>query len=345
MASLWYCVVALLIATYAVLDGLDLGAGVLYLIAAKTSNERLRVLRAIGPPWDGNELWLLAAAGAVYFAFPRLYASITTGFYLPLALVLGLLILRGISIALRPAVHQSLAAQQFIDVFFGVSSALLAVLFGATLGNIVRGVPLDATGNFFEPLWRGLKLSSHTGLLDWYTLLIGIVALVTLTAHGSYYVALKTDADLSRRARGLAVLLWPIQFFLTFSALVATYFVRPEIMTNYDHHKIGLLIPLIIVASLAVMVWANPKGKAKVAFVASSLYIGFMLVGTAFALYPVLLPARDHRYDLTIQNSAANSYGLSAGLSWGSLAVVFALSCFVFVYRMSRCKVQSEEGG
>lgn len=342
MASLWYCIVTALIAAYVVLDAADLGAGVTYLIAAKTNNERQRVLRAIGPAWDGNEVWLLAAGGALYFAFPRLWAAIIGGFYFPLAVALSLLIVRGFAISLRAHI-QNLAAR-FIDVFFGASSVLITVLFGMALGNIVRGVSLDATGRFFEPLWAGLKLSSHTGFLDWYTLLTGIVALVTLTAHGAYSVALKTDADLSRRARGLALLLWPIQFFLTFSAFVATYFIRPEIMTNYDRHRVGLLITVTIVASLAVMVWANPKGKAKLAFVASSLYIASMLMGTAFALYPVVLPARDHRYDLTIQNTFVASDRLRIGLSWGILAAVLALGCFVFLYRMSWGKFQFEEG-
>ena len=227
---------------------------------------------------------------------------------------------------------------------FSVSSILLAVFFGAALGNVVRGVPLDATGYFFEPLWTNFKLSSQTGILDWYTVLIGVMALVTLTAHGSYYVALKTDEDLGRRARGFALLCWPVQFFLTFSALVATYFIRPEIMANYGKHPIGMLVPIVVVASLAVMLWANPKGKEKLAFVASSLYITFMLVGAAFALYPVVLPAREHQYDLTIYNTAAGSHGLSVGLVWWTFGAVLAVAYFVFVYRMFRGKVQLGEG-
>jgi cytochrome bd ubiquinol oxidase subunit II len=212
------------------------------------------------------------------------------------------------------------------------------------LGNVVRGVPLDSTGYFFEPLWTNFKLGPQTGILDWYTVLTGVVALVTLTAHGSYYVALKTDEDLGRRARGFALLCWPAQFFLTFSTLVATYFIRPEIMANYARHKIGILIPIVVVASLGVMLWANPKGKEKLAFVASTLYIAAMLVGAAFALYPVVLPARDHQYDLTIYNSAAASHGLRVGLAWWSFAAVLVVAYFVFVYRMFRGKVQLGEG-
>ncbi|MGD0413844.1 MAG: cytochrome d ubiquinol oxidase subunit II [Terriglobales bacterium] len=343
MASFWFCIVAVMIATYVVLDGFDIGAGAIYLIAAKTNDERRLVLRSIGPVWDGNEVWLLAAGGTLYFAFPQLYASSFSGFYLPLTIVLWLLILRGIGIEFRAHIDAPVW-QDFFDVVFSLSSILLAVFFGAALGNVVRGVPLDASGYFFEPLWTNFKLSSQTGILDWYTILTGVVALVTLAAHGSYYVALKTDEDLGRRARGFALLCWPLQFFLTFSTLVATYFIRPEIMVNYGKHPVGILVPIVVVASLGVMLWANPKGKEKLAFVASSLYITAMLVGAAFALYPVVLPARDQRYDLTIYNTAAGSHGLSVGLVWWTFAAVLAVAYFAFVYHKFRGKVQLGEG-
>jgi cytochrome bd ubiquinol oxidase subunit II len=343
MASFWFWIVAAMIATYVVLDGFDLGAGAIYLMAAKNNGERRQVLRAIGPVWDGNEVWLIAAGGTLYFAFPQLYASSFSGFYLPLMIVLWLLMLRAVGIEFRAHID-SPVWQDFFDVVFSVSSILLAVFFGAALGNVVRGVPLDATGYFFEPLWTNFKLSSGVGILDWYTVLIGAMALVTLTAHGSYYVALKTDGDLGRRARGFALVCWPLQFFLTFSSLLATYFIRPDIVTNYREHKIGMLVPIVVVSSLAVMLWANPKGKEKLAFVASSLYIAFMLVGAAFALYPVVLPARDHQYDLTIYNSAASSHGLGVGLVWWTFSAALAVAYFVFVYRKFRGKVEVGEG-
>ena len=342
MASLWFWIVVTMIAAYVVLDGFDLGAGAIYLIAAKTDGERRRVLRAIGPVWDGNEVWLIAAGGTLYFAFPRLYASSFSGFYLPLTIVLWLLILRGVGIEFRLHIQNQMW-QDFFDVVFSFSSILLAVFFGAALGNVVRGVPLDATGYFFEPLWTNFRLGAQTGILDWYTILAGVVALVTLTAHGSYYVALKTDDDLGRRARGFALLCWPLQFFLTFTTLIATYFIRPEIMVNYERHKIGMLIPITVVAGLAIMLGAGAKGKEKLAFVASSLYIAAMLGGAAFALYPVVLPARDDRYNLTIYNTSAAIHGLNVGLVWFTFAAVLTVAYFVFVYRMFRGKVQ--EGG
>ncbi|MFZ0560818.1 MAG: cytochrome d ubiquinol oxidase subunit II [Terriglobales bacterium] len=343
MSTLWFWIVAAMVATYVVLDGFDIGAGAIYLIAAKTNDERRRVLRAIGPVWDGNEVWLLAAGGTLYFAFPKLYAASFSGFYLPLMMVLWLLMLRAIGIEFRAHIEHSIW-QDFFDVVFSVSSILLAVFFGAALGNVVRGVPLDATGYFFEPLWTNFKLNADVGILDWYSVLIGVMALVTLTAHGSYYIALKTDDDLGRRARGFALLCWPVQFFLTFTALVATYFIRPTIMANYRNHPIGILIPIIVVACLAVMLWANPKGKEKLAFIASCLYIAFMLVGAAFALYPVVLSAREHQYDLTIYNSAAGSHGLRVGLVWWTLSAILAVAYFVFVYWKFRGKVPLGEG-
>ena len=343
MTGLWFWIVGVMVTAYVVLDGFDLGAGAIYLLIAKTDEERRRVLRAIGPVWDGNEVWLLAAGGTLYFAFPQLYASSFSGFYLPLMMVLWLLMLRAIGIEFRAHVENPVW-QHFFDVTFSVSSILLAVFFGAALGNVVRGVPLDASGYFFEPLWTNFRLGAQTGILDWYTVLIGVLALVTLTAHGSYYVAVKTDQDLGRRARGMAVLCWPLQFFLTGVSLVATYFVRPDVIANYGRHKIGLLVPVIVFGSLGAMIWANPKGKEKLAFVASSLYIAGMLVGAAFALYPVVLPARDPQYSLTIYNTAAGAHGLSVGLVWWSLSAVLAVAYFVFIYRMFAGKVQAGEG-
>ncbi|PYX30691.1 MAG: cytochrome d ubiquinol oxidase subunit II [Acidobacteria bacterium] len=343
MASLWFWIVAAMITAYVVLDGFDLDAGAIYLAVAKTDEERRRVLGSIGPVWDGNEVWLIAAAGTLYFAFPQLYASSFSGFYLPLMVVLWLLILRGIGIEFRTHVHNPVW-QNFFDAVFSASSILLAVFFGAALGNVVRGVPLDSTGYFFEPLWTSFQLSAQPGILDWYTVMIGGISLVTLTAHGALYVALKTDEDLSRRARGVALLCWPVQFFLTCISLVATYFIRPDVMGNYERHTIGLLIPILVFGSLGVMLWANPKGKEKLAFMASSFYITGMLIGAAFALYPVVLPARNPQYSLTIYNTAAGIHGLRAGLVWWSFAAVLAVAYFVFIYRMFRGKVQVGEG-
>ena len=344
MATVWFMIVAVMVTAYVVLDGFDLGAGAIYLLVAKTADERRMVLRSIGPVWDGNEVWLLAAGGTLYFAFPLLYASSFSGFYLPLMMVLWLLMLRAIGIEFRAHIENPVW-QGFFEVIFSVSSALLAIFLGAALGNVIRGVPLGPEGYFFEPLWTNFRLSDQPGILDWYTVMAGVVALVTLVAHGALYVSIKTEDPVSRRARGIALIAWPVQFFLTCTSLVATYFVRPEVMHNYKAYPVGLLVPIVVFASLGTIIWAIPKGKDSLAFIASSLYITAMLVGAAFALYPVVLPARKSEFSLTIENTAAGAHGLSVGLYWWTFGMILAVGYFVFIYRMFRGKVRLDGEG
>jgi len=345
METLWFMIVAVMVAAYVVLDGFDLGAGVIYLGIGKTAEERQAIMRAIGPVWDGNEVWLLAAGGTLYFAFPLLYASSFSGFYLPLMIVLWLLMLRGIGIELRAHMDNPVWRGFFEFVFCG-SSALLTIFLGAALGNVVRGVPLAEDHYFFEPLWTNLRVGVNNGILDWYTVLTGVIALVTLTAHGALYVAIKTENDLSRRARAVALLAWPVQLVLTVLGLIATVAIRPGVLDNYKQHAVGFLIPVLVFGSLAVTMHAILKHADKIAFVASALYIVGMLVGAAFALYPVVLPASTGpARDLTIYNTAAGHHGLSVGFAWWILGVILALGYFVFVYRMFRGKVRLEGEG
>src|SRR5215813_6415039 len=188
-------IVAVMVTTYVLLDGFDIGAGAIHRLITRNDTERRTVIRAIGPVWDGNEVWLLAAGGTLYFAFPLLYASSFSGFYLPLMMVLWLLMLRAIGIEFRAHIEDRVW-QGFFDVIFSVSSILLAIFFGAALGNVVRGVPLTAEGYFFEPLWTNWMVGKENGILDWYTVLCGVVALVTLTIHGALYLANKTEGEL-----------------------------------------------------------------------------------------------------------------------------------------------------
>lgn len=346
METLWFMIVAVMVVAYAVLDGFDLGAGAIYLAATSTADDRRTILRAIGPFWDGNEVWLLAAGGTLYFAFPLLYASSFSGFYLPLMMVLWLLMLRGIGIELRAHLENPVWIG-FFDLVFSVSSILLAIFFGAALGNVIRGVPLAADGYFFEPLWTNFRVGPNTGILDWYTILTGVIALVTLTTHGSLYIAVKTDGDLNHRTRSIAQRAWPVQLILTIVGLIATCYVQPTVLDNYKHHAIGYLIPIIVLGSLAVMISAIRRAQDKLAFVASVLYILSMLVGAAFALYPVVLPASTdpaHR-SLTIYNTAAGQHGLTVGIMWWIPGMLLAVGYFVLLFRIFRGKVRLEREG
>jgi cytochrome bd ubiquinol oxidase subunit II len=345
METVWFIIVSVMIAAYVVLDGFDLGAGIIYLVVGKTVGERRKILRSIGPVWDGNEVWLLAAGGTLYFAYPQLYASAFSGFYLPLMMVLWLLILRAIGIEFR-AHMENPVWHGFFDVVFSLSSALLAIFFGAALGNVIRGVPLGEDGYFFEPLWTNWRVGPHPGILDWYTVMAGVVALSTLTLHGALYVRLKTNGKLAERTRTIVLTIWPIQLALTLISLVATWFVRPGLKANYESFPIGFLIPILVFASLAFMLIWTRKGEELKAFLASCLYITGMLVGAVFALYPVVLPAStDPARNLTIYNSAAGHHGLSVGFAWWVLGMILVVGYFVFVYRMFRGKVQLEGEG
>src|SRR5579863_3998830 len=237
MLLTWYLLVAIMITGYVVLDGFDLGAGILHLFIARTDQERRTVIRTIGPVWDGNEVWLIAGGGTLYFAFPLLYASGFSGFYLPLMIVLWLLILRGIGIELRMHLD-SPVWRGFFDGCFAISSLLLTIFYGAALGNVIRGVPLQKDGYFFLPLWTDWQPGRAPGVLDWYTVIAGVVALVALTLHGANYVALKTEGDLSVRARRVASRLWPVLLIVTLMSLWATLVIRKELLDNYYRYPV-----------------------------------------------------------------------------------------------------------
>ena len=344
MELLWFVIVALMLVAYVVMDGFDIGAGIVHLLVARTNRERQMVLRAIGPVWDGNEVWLLAAGGTLYFAFPLLYASSFSGFYLPLMMVLWLLMLRAIGIEFRSHLAGQVWRNLF-DAVFSLSSILLAIFFGAALGNVLRGVPLNSDGYFFEALWTNWRVGPQPGILDWYTVLAGIVALVTLAIHGATYLAMKTEDELNQRARRVVSLLWPAQLVLTFASLVATIAIQPRWDENYRAHPVGLLIPVVVFASLAGLLRFHCLRQEKAAFLCSSAYIAAMLGGAAFALFPYVLPAStDPRFGLTVYNTAAGAHGLRVGLVWWSIGIVIAIGYFVFVYRMFRGKVRLEAG-
>jgi len=339
MLFIWFWLVAVMITAYVVLDGFDLGAGVLHLLIARTDQERRTVIRTIGPVWDGNEVWLLAGGGTLYFAFPLLYASGFSGFYLPLMIVLWLLILRGIGIELRMHL-ESTVWRGFFDGCFAISSLLLTIFYGAALGNVIRGVPLNKEGYFFLPLWTNWRPGAEPGILDWYTVIAGVLALIALTIHGAHYVAVKTSGDLNLRARRVAAVLWPALALVTLVSLWATLSVRPELLTNYRRYPFLFVIPVAVALSLIAMFLHGRRANDKAAFLASSAYLIFMLVGAAAAVYPNLLTSTtDPALNITIYNAAAASYSLSFGLIWWSFGMALALGYFVFIYRMFRGKV------
>jgi len=340
MQTIWFMLVAVMIAVYVVLDGFDLGAGIVQLLVARTDGERRQVLRSIGPVWDGNEVWLLAGGGTLYFAFP---ASSFSGFYLPLMMVLWLLILRGISIEFRNHID-SLVWKPFWDAVFGGASALLAIFFGAALGNVVRGVPLDNAGEFFLPLWTNFGVGGDVGILDWYTVLVAVAAFATLLVHGALWVALKTDGALGERASGVARTGWWGVAVLTVAITWCSFRIQPRLGESFGARPWGYVFPLLAVAGLIGMRALHRAGLAP--FLCSSLFIVGMLTSAAFGLYPYVLPSNlDPRAGLTVSNAAAAPYGLKVGLVWFIPGMLLTVGYFVYTYRSFAGKVPAEDEG
>jgi cytochrome d ubiquinol oxidase subunit II len=341
MATIWFLLVAAMLVGYVVLDGFDLGVGVLYKLVAHTPQERNLVRRSIGPVWDANEVWLLAAGGTLYFAFPPLYAAAFSGFYLPLMLVLWLLIGRALGLELRSHLPEPLA-QEICDALFMVSSLLLAIVFGAALGNVIRGVPLDAEGYFFLPLWTGFSpfAGDRPGVLDWYTVLCGVVALIALATHGAHYLVLRTSGEVAARARRLARLGTRALPLATAASLLATLVVRPSVLANYRAAPVGFLLPATVAASFVIMERAVQRGQERAAFGASCAYLVGMLGGAAFALYPVLLPASgDPARAITLANAATSPYAMRVAMIWWLVAAILVMFTFRYLYRSFRGKL------
>lgn len=345
METLWFWLVGGMLIGYVVLDGFDLGAGAVHFFAAKTPEERRAVLATIGPVWDGNEVWLLAAGGTLYFAFPALYATAFSGFYLPLMIVLWLLILRGLSIEFRNHI-ESEAWTPLWDVLFAGSSILLAVVFGAALGNVVRGVPIDADGRFFEALWTDFQPGPNAGILDWYTVLVGLASLAALTMHGALWVGMKTTEPIAGRARRIASRVWWVVLALTALITWFTMRLQPQVPNNLAHWPAGIVFPLAALLGLAGVPWSLARHRDGRAFLASAVYLIGMLASAAFGLYPYVLPASTGvERGLTIYNAAAGESGLRIGAVWWSIGMTLAVIYHIFVYRHFAGRVSVGAGG
>jgi cytochrome d ubiquinol oxidase subunit II len=256
-----------------------------------------------------------------------------------LNIVLWLLVFRAIGIEFRMHLDNTVW-RDFFDGVFSLASVLLIVLFGAAFGNVMRGVPLGADHYFFVPLWTDFRPGPNPGALDWYTVLSAFVTVVAVSLHGALWVVVKATGTLNARMRAIATRLWPVLFVLTIASLVATLFVRPQLLDNYRVAPIGWLIPVAVAASLIGMRYFVGRAQERNAFLSSCVYLGAMLCGAAFALHPVLLPSSgDPKFSITTANAAAGARSLSIGLVWWSAGMAIAVGYFVLVYRMFRGKV------
>ena len=328
----WFIVLAFMLAGYAVLDGFDLGVGALHLLLGRDPRERGRLIDTIGPVWNGNEVWLLAAGGSMVVAFPHLYAASFSGFYLALMIVLWLLVLRGLGIEFRHQIDHDMWRQAW-DVAFSLSSALLALLFGVALGNVLRGVPLDEHGEF---------QGTFSLMLNWFALLGGALSLALLSMHGAAWVAVKTDGPLQARARRFAGALWWAAMALLAAMIAASFIVRPDFTANFVRYPWLLLAPVATAAGAIAVKYFQGQQADRRAFAAGAVVIVGVLASIAAGLYPQLLPAGpgSAHPGLDIYNAASPEGSLRTALAiylWG-LALVALYQ--VTVYRLWRGKVR-----
>ncbi|MPZ21726.1 MAG: cytochrome d ubiquinol oxidase subunit II [Luteitalea sp.] len=345
MIELWFAIAALMLATYVVLDGFDFGAGALHLFVAKSDQERRQVLAAIGPFWDGNEVWLLATGGVLFVAFPKVLAAGLSGFYFAIFLVLWTLILRGIAIEFRSHIEQPLWRAAW-DVVFGVASALLPVLFGAALGNLLRGLPMNQEGWFSLPLFTDFTASGEVGILDWYTVLVGVFALLAIVGHGGTYLAWKTDGTVHARSRTAATwcyatvaVLWPI-------VTAATAAVNATLYEALSSRPLAWLALAAALGGIVSVVLGLRGHRPLQAFLGSSAFLGGLLGATAALVFPVMLRATSgDDLSLTAYNSAVPPASLRIALGWWVIAAPLAVVYFVVLFRIHRGKAIAPRQG
>lgn len=339
MESIWFILISILFTGFAVLDGFDIGVGSIYLLIAKSEEERHQARTSIGPIWGGNEVWLIAGAGTLFFAFPKAYAVLISKFYLAIFIILWFLVLRGLAIELRSQLSNHLW-HTFWDVIFNSASVALAGLLGIVLGNLIRGIPLEQVGDPTLPFWTNFLLGKHVGLMDWYTVFIGGFSIATLFVQGANYIAWKTDGKLKGRAKNIASrgILVLIPYFGLVS--VATAWVQPEFFSHFASQPLGGILPLITIISLIILIGFIRRGFVFKAFVASSLFIFTLLATIAFAIFPSFLMDVSG-VSLTVYNSATSFYNLRVGLIWFSIGFALLLGYVVFMYRSFWGKVSS----
>ena len=339
MIAAWYVVVSLMLIIYVALDGRNFGAGMLHWFVARTPEERRQVIAAIGPLWSWHEVWLVGFGGTLVAVFPRLMASAFAGYYLALFLILWCLILRGISIEVVGHINDRLW-QGFWDFVFVFSNFLLAILFGAAAGNVARGVPLDAQGNFSMAFFTDFKARGYVGLLDWYTVSVAIFATVLLAAHGATYLVLKTEGPVHDRSATYAKYLWAAVIPLFLAVSVESWVVRPDVPARAIYNPFCWLGLLVIVVSASTLISGLSAHREMRAFLGSNFLIVGLLVTGGAAIFPVMLYSTlAPENSLTAYAVASNQTALLLASIWWPVGFALAITYFIFISRRYAGKV------
>lgn len=329
----WFLLVGVLIIGYSILDGFDLGVGALYPFLGKTEDDKKILLNSIGPFWDGNEVWLLTGGGALFAAFPLVYASVFSGFYLAMMLVLFALIFRAVALEFRNK-HDEPKWHRLWDRAFFIGSTLPALLFGVAVGNIVKGLPLDAnhnyTGGFF-------------GLLNPYALLLGLVGLSAFLVQGNTFTLMKTEGALQKRVQQLLPKLWLAYVILYLLATIYSYFTAPHLFTNFAKYPVLYAIPLLTILGIVGVPLAAKTSRNGLAFASSSLAMAGQTLILAAGIFPNWVPAINPAYSLSIYNASSSPLTLKAMLIIALTGVPMVLFYTGYVYWVFRGKVRLSE--
>jgi len=343
MIEIWYAILSFTLLMFVVLEGFDIGAGMVQYVVGKNEAERRMVIAAIGPLWSWNEVWLIAFGGTLLLAFPTIMATAFSGFYMALFLLLWTILLRGISIELGGHIADLMWRSAW-DCCFVLSNVLLAILIGAVMGNIVRGVPLDANGKFSLSLFTNFGTTGNVGILDWYTLSAAIFFLVTFAAHGATGLAKRTTASIRTQSLRLARLLWNVVVAALVIVIVETWLVRDEFIRQILHHPIGWLGILLVAGGLLRAVTGVRYGNESQALVGSSAFITGIIIAGAVGIFPFMLHSTIAKeFSLTVYRCAADTQGLVIALIWWPIALCLTLVYASFVYRHYRGRVQLAE--
>jgi cytochrome d ubiquinol oxidase subunit II len=343
MIEIWYAILAFMLTMFVVLEGYDIGAGLLQFAVGKNDAEHRMVIGAIGPLWDWHEVWLIGFGGTLMLAFPNILAAAFAGFYLALFLLLWALLLRGISIEVSGHLTDPLWRAFWHSVFV-FANVLLAVLIGLALGNVLRGVPIEAGGKFALTFFTNFSPRGRVGIVDWYTLSVAAFVAVTFAAHGATALVLKTAGPVQDRSRRTAVFLWKIVPVLLVLVTVETVSVRPELFPGIGHQPFGWLGGAGVILGLAAVFIGFRGRREGLAVIGSGAFLGGLMVAGAAGVFPVMLRSTlAPRDSLSAYENAAAGHGLAIALIWWPIALVLALGYFVFIFRFYTDKVKPAE--
>ncbi len=343
MIETWYAILSFMLVMFIILDGFAIGAGMLQYIVGKTDAERRLVIRAIGPLWSMHEVWLVAFGGTLFVAFPSVLASAFAGFYLAFFLLLWSLVLRGVSHEVSGHIDDPLWRTGW-HFCFVAANVLLAILIGAALGNVVRGVPLDAHGRFTLSFFTNFGVHGHVGILDWYTVSVAVFTLITLAAHGAAALVLKTDGPVHTRSKQLAGPLWKTVLVLLVVITAESCYVRPDLFPGMLRQPFAWLGVACVLGGLLAVFTGLRSHREKRAVRGSCAFLAGLMIAGAAGVFPVMLRSTLATKDsLTAYEGAATGHGLAIALVWWPLALILTIGYFFFIHRHYEGKVPPAE--